>query len=48
MDKKATINPVNDDDKFVQYAETVALNQGKIGLNPERILQIKPFISKDD
>ena len=45
--KKPSINPVSNDDKFVQYAKTVVLNRGKIRLNPERILQIKPFISKD-
>ena len=41
--KKATTNPKNNDDKFFQYALTVALNYQKIKNNPERILKIKPF-----
>ena len=41
--KKATINPENDDN-CIQYASTVALNHQNIGKNPQRILRIKPFI----
>ena len=35
--KKATINPKNNDDKCFQYALTVALNYQNIENNPERI-----------
>ena len=35
--KKATINPKNNDDKCFQYALTVALNHEQIKNNPERI-----------
>ena len=45
--KKATINPQNKkDDKFFQYALTVALNHEKIEDHPERISKIKPFIDQ--
>ena len=44
--KKATINLKNTDDKCFQYAVTVALNYGEINWNPERVSNIKPFISK--
>ena len=44
--KKATINPKNNDDKCFQYALTVALNYEQIKNNPERISKIKPFIDK--
>ena len=44
--KKATINPKNNDDKCFQYALTVALNYERIKDNPERISKIKPFIDK--
>ena len=30
MKKKPTINPLNDDDKYFQYAATVALNHEEI------------------
>ena len=43
--KKATINPKNEDDKCFQYA-TVALNYEEIKCNPERVSNIKPFINK--
>ena len=45
-EKKATINKKNEDDKGFQYAATVALNYEKIKWNPEKILNIKPFINK--
>ena len=35
--KKATINPRNNDDKWFQYALTVALNYEKIKKDPQRI-----------
>ena len=45
--KKATINLINKkDNKCFQYAVTVALNNDKIKIDPQRIIKIKPFISK--
>ena len=44
--KKATINPKNNDDKCFQYVLTVALNYDQIKDHPERISKIKPFIDK--
>ena len=44
--KKATINPKNNDDKCSQYAVTVALNYQNIKNNPEKIRKIKPFIDQ--
>ena len=44
--KKATINPKNNDDKCFQYALTVALNYEKLKKNPERISKIKLFIDR--
>ena len=44
LNKRATINPKNKDNKCFQYAIAVALNHQKIGNNPERISNIKPFI----
>ena len=44
--KKATINPKNNDDKCFQYALTVALNHKQILKNPQRISNIRPFIDK--
>ena len=44
--KKATINPKNNDDKCFQYAVAVALNYQKIKNNPEKISKIKPFIDQ--
>ena len=43
--KKATINPKNEDDKCFQCAATVALNYEETVLHPENI---KPFINKYD
>ena len=42
--KKATINPKNNDGKCFQYALTVALNYKQIKKNSQRISNIKPFI----
>ena len=42
--KRATINPKNNDDNCFQYAITVALNHQNIGRNHQRISKIKPFI----
>ena len=44
--KKATINPGNNDDNCFQHALTVALNHQNIGKNPQRIWKIKPFIDQ--
>ena len=44
--KKATINPKNEDDKWFQYAATVALNYEEIELHSERVSNFKPFINK--
>ena len=44
--KKATINPKNNDEKYFQYALIVALNYQNIKNNPERISKIKPFINR--
>ena len=40
-DKKSTIYPINNDDKYFQYAVTLALNLDKIRKNPQRISKIK-------
>ena len=44
--KKATINPKNNDDKCFQYALIVGLNYEQIKKDPQRISKIKPFIDK--
>ena len=44
--KKATINPNNNDNRCFQYVLTVALNYEKIKKNPQRISEIKPFINQ--
>ena len=44
--KKATINPENNDDNCFQYALTVALNHQNIGKNPQIITKIKSFIDR--
>ena len=44
--KKETINCFNNDDKYFQYAATVALNHDEIRINLERISKHKSFISK--
>ena len=46
--KKATINPKNNDDKCFQYAITLALNLDNINKHPQRISKIKPFINQYD
>ena len=46
--KKATMNPKNNDDKCFQYALTVASNQEQIESHPERISKFKPFINRYD
>ena len=44
--KKATINPENNDDKCFQYALTAALNYQNINSHPERISNLRPFIDQ--
>ena len=44
--KKATINPKNNDDKCFQYALTVALNYKQIKKDPQRVSRIMPFIDR--
>ena len=44
--KKATINPKNNNDKCFQYALTVALNYEQIKKGPQRITKIKSFIDQ--
>ena len=44
--KKTTVNPKNNDDKYFQYAAAVALNHEQIKHHPERVSSIKPFIDQ--
>ena len=44
--KKATINPKNNDNRCFQYAFTVALNHNQIEKYPQRISKIRPFIAQ--
>ena len=44
--KKAKINPKNTDNKCFQYAATVAQSFEQIESHPERVSNIKPFITK--
>ena len=46
LNKRATINPKNKDNKCFQSSITVALNHQNIENHPERISNIKPFIDK--
>ena len=46
--KKATINPKNNDDRCFQYSIAVVLNHKNIRSHPERTSNIKPFIGKYD
>ena len=46
LNKKATVNPKNKDNKGFQYSITVALNHQNIENHPERISNIKPFINQ--
>ena len=46
LNKRATINPKNNDNKCFQYSITAALNHQNIENHPERISNIKPFIGK--
>ena len=42
--KGATTNPKNKNNECFEYAIAVALNHEKIGKNPQRIAETKPFI----
>ena len=44
--KKATINPKNNDDTCFHYALTVALNYEQFKNHPEKVSKIKPFIGQ--
>ena len=44
--KKATINPKNNDDRCFQCAVALALNHEQIKSHPERISSMKPFIDQ--
>ena len=44
--KKAKINPENTDDKYFQYAATVALIYKISKWNPDRVSNIKQFTNK--
>ena len=44
--KKQTKNLKNKDNKCFQYVAAVALNDGEIKWNPERVSNIKTFINK--
>ena len=44
--KKATINPKNNNNNCFQYALTVALNYQNIKKDQRRISKIKPFIDQ--
>ena len=46
INKRATINPNNKDDKCFQYSITVALNRQNIENHPERTSNNEPFIDK--
>ena len=46
--KKATINPKNNDNNCFQYATIAALNHKQIKNHPERISNLKPFIDQYD
>ena len=46
LNKRATINPKNKDNKCFRYSITVALNHQNIEKHPQRILNIKAFIDQ--
>ena len=46
LNKRATINKKNKDNKCFQYSATVALNHENIENHPEGISNIKPFIDQ--
>ena len=48
LNKRATINPKNKDDKCFQYSINVELNHQNIESHPERISNIKPSIDENN
>ena len=48
INKRATINPKNKDNKCFPYSTTVALNHQNIESHPERISNIKPSIDENN
>ena len=44
--KKATINPKNNDNNCFQYSLTAVLNYENIKNHPQRVSNIKPFIDQ--
>ena len=46
INKRATINPKDKDNKCFQYSVTIRLNHQNIENHPERISNIIPFISQ--
>ena len=46
INKRATINPKNQDNKCFKYSATVALNSQNIENHPERISNFKPFTNQ--
>ena len=44
--EKASVNPVNDDDKYFQYPAAIALNHEEIGKHSQRKSKIKSVIDK--
>ena len=44
INKKATVNPKNNDDKCLQYVVTAALSYRNIEKDPQRISKIKPLL----
>ena len=46
LNKRATINPKNKDNKCFQYSITAELNHQNTENHPERILNITPFIDQ--
>ena len=48
INKRATINQKNKNNKYFQYSITVALNHHNIENHPERISNIKPFITQNN
>ena len=43
--KKATINPKNNDYRCFQYAATITLNHEKVNSYPKRASNIRPYIN---
>ena len=46
INKRATVNPKNKDNKCFQYSIIVALNHQNTENHPERISNIKPFVNQ--